>query len=383
MNRANISLVLTVVLLSSGFTATPTHGGNPVAAAALRGCAAVAIGDAACLSVRAVTSAVAGQAVAMPTGLSPVDIRSAYNLTAGGSATVAVVTAYDDPKAESDLAVYRAKFKLRACTTANRCFRKVNQSGGTASPRVDAGWAGEASLDIEMVSAACTTCRILLVEANTSSMADLAAAADYAATQKVSAISNSYVGSDTTHAAAYNHPGVAVVASAGDNGYGAGAPASYATVIAVGGTSLRRSSNARGWTETAWSGSGSRCATGTAKPAWQTALTKCAGKALADVSAVADPRTGVAAYIGTRFGTAVGWQVMGGTSVAAPIIAGVYGLSRRTSGYPAAYTWAHSSSLNDVTSGSNGKCATSRWCSAGKGWDGPTGLGTPNGTSSF
>jgi subtilase family serine protease len=121
----------------------------------------------------------------------------------------------------------------------------------------------------------------------------------------------------------------------------------------------------------------------TVKPGWQTAVTRCPGKALADVSAVADPATGVATYIGTPFGKAVGWQVMGGTSVAAPIIAGVYALSGRTSGYPAAYTWEHSSSLHDVTAGSNGTCATSRWCRAGTGWDGPTGLGTPNGPGAF
>jgi subtilase family serine protease len=279
--------------------------------------------------------------------------------------------------------VYRKAYGLPACTTRNGCFRKVNQRGGGTLPATNSAWAGETSLDIEMVSAACASCRILLVEATSSSMANLAAAVNYAATQKVSAISNSYGGADSRYAAAYNHPGIAVVAAVGDSGYGAGWPASYPTVIAVGGTTLKKSKNARGWTETAWSAGGSLCATGSAKPSWQTARAKCPGKAVSDVSAVADPNTGVAVYIGTPYRGMKGWQITGGTSVAAPIIAAVYAMSGRTPGYPAAYTWAHSGGLNDITKGRNGKCATAVWCNAGKGWDGPTGLGTPDGTSSF
>jgi len=151
----------------------------------------------------------------------------------------------------------------------------------------------------------------------------------------------------------------------------------------VGGTSLRKASNARGWTETAWSGAGSGCSTLNAKPAWQTSATQCSGKANADVSAVADPNTGVAVYDSTSYQGRRGWQVYGGTSASAPIIASVYTMGGNLSGYPASYTWGHSSALNDVTSGSNGSCTTAVWCHAGTGWDGPTGLGTPNGTGAF
>jgi subtilase family serine protease len=349
----------------------------------VRFCAQAAAGYATCYA-QVLTSTSKKRAGAKPNGYGPADIRSAYSLSAkaGRGRTVAIVDAYDDPTAASDLARYRKTFKLAPCTTRNGCFRKVNQSGGRPLPKVNAGWAGETSLDIEMVSAACASCKILLVEATTASMADLAAAVDYAATQRVSAISNSYGSTDSTHRASYNHRGIAIVAAAGDSGYGAGAPASFSTVIAVGGTTLKRSTNKRGWTETAWSNGGSLCSTKTAKPTWQN-TTKCTGKAMADVSAVADPNNGVAVYLGTKFDGRVGWQVTGGTSAAAPIIAGVYAMSGRTAGYPAAYTWAHRSGLHDVTSGTNGKCTTARWCKAGKGWDGPTGLGTPNGTKSF
>jgi subtilase family serine protease len=297
---------------------------------------------------------------------------------------VAIVDAYNDPSAESDLAVYRSQYGLPACSTANGCFRKVNQSGGSSLPKTDAGWATEISLDLDMVSAACPSCRILLVEASSSSFANLGAAVNYAATQGVAAISNSYGGSDASQLTAYDHPGIAITASTGDSGYGVQSPASFKTVVAVGGTTLTRVPNGgRGWTETAWSGAGSGCSSLNAKPAWQTTATQCSGKANADVSAVADPNTGVAVYDSTRYQGRSGWQVYGGTSAASPIIASVYALGGNTAGYPASYTWAHPSSLNDVTSGSNGTCPTSVWCTSSPGWDGPTGLGTPNGTSAF
>jgi subtilase family serine protease len=322
---------------------------------------------------------------ATPSGYGPSDIRSAYNLGAasGSGRTVAIVDANDDPTAEQDLAVYRSQFGLPACTTANGCFRKVNQSGGTSYPPIDAGWATEISLDLDMVSAACPDCHILLVEANSASFANLGTAVNYAATQGVSAISNSYGGSDSGPSSAYNHPGIAVTASTGDAGFGVESPASFASVIAVGGTSLVRDGSARGWSEAAWSGAGSGCSTLNAKPAWQTAATQCSGKANADVSAVADPSTGVAVYDSTRFQGASGWQVYGGTSASSPIIASVYTMGGNLAGNPASFTWTHTGGLNDVTSGSNGVCSPSVWCHAGAGWDGPTGLGTPNGTSSF
>jgi subtilase family serine protease len=320
-----------------------------------------------------------------PAGLGPADIRSAYALTssAAGGRTVAIVDAYNDPNAAADLATYRSQYGLPACTSASGCFRQVDQTGGTTYPASNGGWAQEISLDLDMVSAACPDCKILLVEAKTSSFANLGTAVNTAARLGATAISNSYGGSDTSATSAYNHPGIAVTASTGDSGYGVQSPASYGTVVAVGGTSLTRNSSARGWGETAWSGAGSGCSTLNAKPTWQTAATNCAGKADADVSAVADPNTGVAVYDSYAYQGVKGWLVFGGTSASSPIVASVYAMSGNTSGYPATYTWAHSSSLNDVLSGSNGTCSTAVWCNAGTGWDGPTGLGTPRGTGGF
>jgi subtilase family serine protease len=152
-------------------------------------------------------------------------------------------------------------------------------------------------------------------------------------------------------------------------------------VVAVGGTSLSRASNTRGWSESAWSGAGSGCSTRNANPGWQTG-TSCGNKANADVSAVADPNTGVSVYDTYRLHPG-GWLVFGGTSVSAPIIAAVYALAGNTASITAnAYPYSHTSSLFDVTSGSNGNCGTFL-CTARAGWDGPTGLGTPNGTGAF
>ncbi len=342
-------------------------------------------GYAACLNRVVVDKSGKPAVTATPRGFGPADIQSAYKLaglTAGGR-TVAIVDAYDDPTAEADLSVYRSQYGLPACTSANGCFTKRSQTGSTKYPRVNAGWATEISLDLDMVSAACPTCHILLVEASSASFANLGTAVNYAATQGVVAISNSYGGSDSGPLPAYNHPGIAVTASTGDAGYGVESPASFDSVVAVGGTSLTRTSTTRGWSESAWSGAGSGCSTLNAKPSWQNSVTQCSGKANADVAAVADPNTGVAVYDSTSYQGRSGWQVYGGTSASSPIIASVYALSGNTAGYPASYTWAHASGLFDVTSGSNGTCAPAIWCHSGAGWDGPTGLGTPNGTSGF
>ncbi len=377
-------LAAAAFLAPASATASVTHHSSE------RTCAAARAGYAACLA-RVVTDS-AGHPMARtvrpnatPSGYGPADIQSAYKLssTAGAGRTVAIVDAYNDPTAEADLATYRSQYGLASCTTANGCFRKVSQTGTTSYPRTNAGWATEISLDLDMVSAACPACKILLVETKSASFSDLGTGVNYAAKQGVSAISNSYGGSDSAQSSAYDHPGIAVTASTGDSGYGIESPASYDTVVAVGGTSLSRASNTRGWSESAWSGAGSGCSTLNAKPSWQTSATQCSGKAAADVSAVADPNTGVAVYDSTPYQGYSGWQVYGGTSASSPIIASVYTESGNTAGYPASYTWSHASGLNDVTTGSNGSCSPSVWCHAGTGWDGPTGLGTPSGTSSF
>ncbi|UTI63379.1 S8 family serine peptidase [Paraconexibacter antarcticus] len=324
---------------------------------------------------------------ATPAGYGPADLQSAYVLpsgTAGAGRTIAIVDAYDDPNAESDLGVYRAQYGLTPCTTANGCFRKVNQTGVQGSyPRADGGWAQEISLDVDMASAICPNCKILLVESKTNSFANLSTAVDTAATLGAFTISNSYGGSEyaseVTDQSHYNHPGIAVTVSSGDNGYGVEFPAASLYVTAVGGTSLKKAASTRGWTETAWSGAGSGCSAYIAKPTWQTD-TGCAKRTVADVSAVADPNTGVAVY--DSFRGSGGWLVFGGTSVAAPVIAGVYALAGNavTSG---SYPYSHTSALYDVASGSNGSCGGSYLCTAISGFDGPTGLGTPNGVAAF
>jgi subtilase family serine protease len=250
-------------------------------------------------------------------------------------------------------------------------------------PRADAGWATEISLDIDAVSAACPTCKILLVEADSPTFTNLGAAVNYAATQGVAAISNSYGAAEFSGTFSdYNHPGIAVTVSSGDSGYGTQSPASSSYVVAVGGTSLKTASNARGWTETAWSGAGSGCSKYVAKPGWQT-QSACARRAIADVSAVADPNTGLSVYDSFRYQGSSGWQQYGGTSLSAPIIAAVYALGGNLSGNPASYTWSHASGLFDVVGGANGSCSPTALCTAVAGYDGPTGLGTPNGLSAF
>jgi hypothetical protein len=322
-----------------------------------------------------------------PQGLTPANLQSAYNIPSGGTGTVALIDAQDDPNAESDLAVYRAQFGLPACTTANGCFTKVNQNGAASPlPSGDTGWGGEISLDLDMVSAACPGCKIILVEANSASNDDLGAAVNAAAALGANAISNSYGGSESssdtsTDTQYYNHPGILITASAGDNGYGVEYPAAGEYVLGVGGTSLTTSTSTRGWAEAAWSDGGSGCSAYEKKPSFQTD-TGCSKRTVADVSAIADPDTGVAVYdtYGGSAAGAAGWEVYGGTSAASPLVAAILvaaGKGNVTNGWP----YANTADFYDVTSGSNGSCSSSAkyLCTAGPGYDGPTGWGTPNG----
>jgi len=321
---------------------------------------------------------------ATPSGYGPTDLKSAYKITTNGSATIAIVDASGYTNAESDLAVYRAQYGLGACTTANGCFKKVNQNGVQGSyPRDDTGWSQESALDLDMASAMCPGCKLILVEANSATLANLAAAVRTAASLGATVISNSYGGSESgssSYESAYNQPGRAVTVSTGDSGYGTQFPASSPHVIAVGGTHLVRSSTTRGWTETAWSSGGSGCSTTYAKPSFQTDAL-CTKRMEADVSAVGDPNTGVAVY-GPVSRRGSGWMVFGGTSVSAPLIGGIYGVTGHGPG-DAHTIYANKASLNDVTSGTNGSCGGTYFCTAGSGYDGPTGLGTPNGTGAF
>lgn len=294
-------------------------------------------------------------------GLHPADLIAAYGLPSqSAGSTVAIVDAYDDPAAESDLAIYRAAFGLPACTSLNGCFRKVNQQGQTASyPAANPGWDQEISLDLDMVSAICPNCNILLVEANSPSFDDLGTGVDTAANMGATAISNSYYGpewsGETAYDSHYNHPGIAITVSAGDQN-SSFYPAASPYVTAVGGTSLSNSGGS--WSESAWTYTGQGCSLYETKPDWQ-GENACKGKrSTVDVAAVADPQTGVSMYDST----AGGWVVAGGTSVGAPLIAAAYALSGNPQG--PAYSYAHPGAFHDV---------------APAGYDWATGLGSPSG----
>ncbi len=327
-----------------------------------------------------------GQRVA---GYGPSDLRSAYNITATGSSStvIAIVDAFGYDNAEADLGTYRSNFGLPACTTANGCFKKLNQKGQQKNyPAQNVGWADESALDVDMASAMCPNCQIWLVEANTNSFKNLAAAVDTAAGLGAHVISNSYSGGDSKGAMkfepSYDHPGIAITASSGDAGYGTGTPAAMPHVIAVGGTRLVHATNDRGWSETVWGGAGSGCSKFYDKPSWQSDK-GCKTRMETDVSADADPGTGVAVF-GPHANGISGWLVFGGTSVSAPMIGGMFGANGGTVN-DAETLYDNSGAFYDVTSGSNGTCPANKayFCNGEVGYDGPTGLGTPNGTTAF
>lgn len=314
---------------------------------------------------------------AAPQAYGPADLRSAYKLpTSGGNGQiVAIVDANDYPNAEQDLATYRQQYGLAPCTTSNGCFKKVDQNGGSSYPQQDTcqGWGGEIMLDLDMVSAACPDCHILLVEANSASSQNLAQGVQTAIQLGAVAVSNSYGGPEDSTVPqfdpSYKHAGVWITASAGDQGYGASFPATGSGVLAVGGTSLQQSGSSRGWAEAAWNSGGSGCSAYISKPSWQNDQ-GCTNRMESDVSAVGDPNTGVSVYCG-------GWQVVGGTSASSPLVAASF-TAMHIAADPS-LPWKHPQAFFDVTSGSNGQCSTSYYCNAGTGYDGPTGWGTPNG----
>jgi subtilase family serine protease len=338
----------------------------------------------------------------VPPAYGPADLWSAYNLAAasaqsGIGATVALVDAYDDPNAEADLSVYRDYYGLPACTTANGCFMKVNQDGTAGSyPAPDWGWSTEITLDLDMVSAICPNCHILLVEASSANWAELGASVNTAVKMGALYVSNSYGGGEndaetTLDRLYYNHPGVVITAASGDGGYGVEYPAASPYVTAVGGTSLLHASNARGWAEIAWTSGGSGCSGYEPKPSWQVDH-GCSLRAVADVSAVADPSTGVSIYdtwaVKAPSWFTPGWNDEGGTSAASPIVAAVYALAGppEVGTSPPSYAYAHPGDLYDILAGTNdltGDCTPEYLCNAGPGYDGPTGLGTPDGPDAF
>lgn len=319
-------------------------------------------------------------ATTAPQGFGPASFRQAYKTSAGQATTVAVVVAYDAPRIANDLKTFSQTFGLPVlteCSSAKTlgCFKKVNQRGGSSYPKPDSGWAVEASMDVESVHGMCPNCSIILVEADSPTLENLSIAVNEAAREGAKIISNSYGGPETAdqtkYDSSYRHPGVAIVASSGDSGYGTSYPAASPEVVAVGGTSLRiQGSNI---TETAWNGAGSGCSSYEPKPAWQRDK-NCKRRSLADVAADADPATGAAIYDSYPTNGRSGWFKVGGTSLAAPLVAGAIASSGKIAGQPA-WFYGNPAATRDITAGQNGNCP-SYLCKSGIGYDGPTGLGS-------
>ena len=346
-------------------------------------------------------------------GYGPEELHAAYSLPTAtfpsATQTVAIVDAFNDPTAEADLGVYDKQYGLPACTTGNGCFKKLNEEGKTSPlPTNEGGWSTEISLDVQMVHAVCQSCKVMLVEAKSTSFSDLGAAVDTAVRLGATEVSNSYGGAesagDSSDNAPYDHPGTVITVSSGDCGYynegcsgdpeAANFPASSPTVVAVGGTTLNRSGES--WSSTVWEGGGSGCSIAFTAPLWQSevanySLTACkGGRSVADVGAIANPYTGVNIYDSTvnPSGYPTGWGVWGGTSLASPVVAAEFGLAGGSHGveFPAQTLYSHigdSDALYDVTSGHNGSCTGASSCQARAGYDGPTGVGSPVGLSAF
>ncbi len=370
------------------------HAGNALRAA----CPVARPGRARCFVVyRTRPDGSRPAAAAGPKGLTPRDIWSAYRLPfrRDPRQTVAIVDAFRTPHIAQYLAYYRRRFGLPRC--GRGCLKIVNQQGKAAPlPRsgVPIGWDVETTLDVDMVSVACPRCHILLVEASSDLSTSLAAAENTAARLGAPVISNSYGGQENgfamTLAKDYDHPRHTIVVSSGDAGFGeANFPADLATVTAVGGTQLRRSGNARGWSESVWNAhdnlgdaGASGCSAYVAKPRWQHDP-RCPGRTIADVAAVA---TDIPIYLKNRGG----WITVGGTSVAAPLIAGIFGLAGNAARLSPGSLYHHRRQLFDIRAGNNAglappkaTCGDDYLCVARRGYDAPTGLGAPDGTGAF
>ena len=330
-------------------------------------------------------------AQAPPLPGTPAYLQQAYDLsylsqTGGTGDVVAVIDAYDDPTAESDLAVYRSTYGLPECTSANGCFDKVNELGQSSPlPRANAGWSQEISLDLDAVSSLCPNCQIILIEAAASSWNHLNNAVSEGYDLHANQVSLSFSGPNPP-TVPYTFSGVATVAATGDDGYLGPSqdsyPAALPGVTAVGGTALAGATDGqggRGFTESAWENAGSGCDLQEPKPTFQTD-SGCSGRAYADLSADADPSTGIAVYDTSAGSSGNGWMVYGGTSLATPLTAAYYAITGVDDATPA---WAYGSSslLNDPVTGSNGSCDPSiaYICTAEPGYDGPTGVGSISG----
>jgi hypothetical protein len=368
----------------------------------IEACHDLTFGQARCmtLGLRDKSKAPRAKGNANVNGFGPADLQAAYNIVNAAKnnpgGTVAVIEAGGNPNLESDLKVYRKQFGLSPCTTANKCLRILNQRGSKGPlPPIQNSWLAEQSLDVDMVSANCPNCKIVVIQCSTNLYTGIQAASRL--TPAPVAISNSWGGAEYANQyradlSIFNHPGVAITASTGDHGYAAGLifPSTSPNVTAVGGTSLFKATNSRGYTESVWNGAGSGCSQYSKVPKWQKPteeqLGGCSKKLAADVSYIGNPNTGVAVYeTEPGDGEQPGWQVWGGTSTGAPAIAAIYALAGDASSVkiPASLAWANPGDLNDITSGSNGTCSPDYLCTGEVGYDGPTGLGTPNGLGAF
>jgi subtilase family serine protease len=376
-----ITAFLAVVGLALGATAA---GGAANAHSSARACPGSPIETASCNALVVTDAAGNPLASLSPTGLSPATIKDVYSFptssTAGAGQTIAIVDAYNDPNAESDLGVFSSQYGLPACTSANGCFMKVNQTGGTRYPRTNAGWALEISLDVQWAHAIAPGAKILLVEASTNSFANLLAAEDYAKTH-AQYVSNSWGGSEfsgeTSYDSHFAQSGVSFFVSSGDSGLPADYPSASPNVISVGGTTLHFSGSTFTG-ETGWSGGGGGCsAYETANPAQSAfggyAQVNCGGKrATPDVSLDADPASGVSVYDSVRYQGQSGWFQVGGTSASSPM----WAARSADAGVAvdAAYVYGSSITYRDITSGNNGaSCLIGYDLCTGRGsWTGAT-----------
>jgi subtilase family serine protease len=324
------------------------------------------------------------QASTAPTGLSPATIKSAYNFStsnsAGSGKTIAIVDAYDDPTAESDLNVFSTQYGLPACTTANGCFKKVNQTGGTKYPRANSGWALEISLDIQWAHAIAPGAKILLVEATSNSFANLLAAEDYAKAH-ANYVSNSWGGSEFSGEKSYDshfvQSGVSFFVSAGDAGLPAEYPSASPKVISVGGTKLNFTSGVFS-SETGWSLGGGGCSTYETAASAQASFSgysqvNCGGKrATPDVSLDADPASGVSVYDTTSYNGQKGWFTVGGTSASSPMWAARAAAAGAV--VDSTYVYGNNITYRDITSGNNGAPCLSGYdlCTGRGSWTGAT-----------
>jgi hypothetical protein len=316
-----------------------------------------------------------------PTGWGATALRSAYAMGSvpPGTSTIGVIDAFGYPHAEADMNHYRAQYGLPACTTANGCFRKLNQAGEAGNyPTPDQSWGMETALDLQMVSAACPTCHIVLVEAKNPGDAAFALAEQTAVDAGATVTSHSYgrielTGDDSR--TSYDHAGVTAVASTGDEGYSpASFPATSPGIVAVGGTVLSHpNGDPQGWAEKVWSGASSGCSAFFAKPSGQPG-TACPGRSVADVSAVA---SGLAIYDTSVPKGYRGWAEVDGTSASAPLIAGMIASVGAGGLRPPDLYAKGPAAFHDVVSGSNGFCRHNYLCTGVRGYDGPTGLGSP------